>query len=53
MKQQEHTESLRLEFIKEFCNDHNGQVRWLRSVALTEQDLLDKILAFFDVHVKE
>lgn len=36
------------EFIREFCNDHNGQIRWLRSVALSEQDLLDKILEFFE-----
>ena len=36
------------EFILEFCNDHNGKVRWLRSVALDEQDLLDSILNHFD-----
>jgi hypothetical protein len=35
-------------FIKEFCNDHNGEIRWLRGVALDEVDLLSEILKYFN-----
>ena len=44
---------IRTEFIKEFCNDHNEDVRWIRSVALSEEHLLDKILEFFNNQLKE
>lgn len=37
-------------FIREFTNDHDPTKppRWLRSVALDEQHLLDQILEFFE-----
>jgi len=35
-------------FIKEFCNDHNGEIRWLRGVAVNLPHLLEQILEFFD-----
>lgn len=41
--------SIKKQFIKEFCNDHAiGKVRWLRGVALDNQDLLDKILEWLE-----
>jgi len=40
---------IRREFIYEFCNDHNKpEIRWLRSIAYDMEDLLEKILDFFD-----
>jgi hypothetical protein len=43
----EREEKLAKDFIKEFCNDHGGEIRWLRSVALDTDDLLEQILQFF------
>ncbi len=40
--------TLKEEFIKEFCNNHNSKIRWLRGVAFDLPDLLEKILEFFD-----
>lgn len=39
-------------FVREFCNDHNGETRWLRSVALDMDHLLELILIFFKSEVK-
>ena len=39
-------EGTKKEFIKEFCNDHNEKIRWLRGLALDEEDLLEQILEF-------
>ena len=38
--------NIKQEFIKQFCNDHNGYVRWLRGVAFTKKDFLEDILNF-------
>jgi len=40
-------------FIREFCNDHNEKIRWLRSIAVGEEHLLEKILDYFNSQVKE
>jgi hypothetical protein len=40
-------------FVQQFCNDHNGEIRWLRSVAFDMPDLLNQILRFFDDQMKE
>ena len=45
--------TLRQKFIREFCNDHNEKVRWLRSIAFDMPELLDKILEFLDRMEKE
>ena len=47
------TMTLRQKFIHEFCNDHNGKIRWLRSIAFNMPDLLEKILDFLDRMDKE
>lgn len=41
-------QSIRQKFIKEFCNDNNFEIRWLRNVALTMDDLLGRLLVFID-----
>ena len=33
------------DFIRELCNDHNGEIRWLRGVAIDNKHLLDQILS--------
>lgn len=45
---EEERQSIKRAFIKEFCNDHGGETRWLRSVALDMPHLLELILEFFD-----
>ena len=40
-------------FIQEFCNDHNGKIRWLRSIAVSDEHLLEKILDYFNSQTKE
>lgn len=32
------------DFKRELCNDHNGKIRWLRGVAVSNDHLLDQIL---------
>lgn len=49
----EDRENTKREFIKEFCNDHDSQIRWLRGVAFNEQHLLDLILEFLDSRVQQ
>ena len=34
------------EFIDKFCNDHNGEVRFLRSIFWDEKDGAEEILSF-------
>jgi hypothetical protein len=40
-------------FIKEFCNDHNGPVRFLRSVFYDEQDGAEQIIDFFAAELEK
>ncbi len=39
---------IKKQFIRRFCNEHNGEIRWLRRVALNEVHLLEEIIQFFD-----
>jgi len=41
-------ETVKRKFIREFCNDHGGEVRWLRGVSYNMETLLEDILKFFD-----
>ena len=34
------------EFVKKFCNDHNGEVRFLRGIFYDEKDGAEEILEF-------
>lgn len=40
--------TLKANFTRQFCNDHDDKIRWLRGVALDETDLLEQILDWFD-----
>src|SRR3990167_10525502 len=42
------TNPLIKEFIKEFCNDHNGRVRFLRGIFYDEQDGAENIISFLE-----
>jgi len=41
------------EFIREFCNDHNGEVRFLRGVFYDEKDGAEKIIAFISSSITQ
>ncbi len=41
-------ESLRKDFINNFCNDHNRSIRWLRGAFFDEKEKLDTILAYLE-----
>jgi hypothetical protein len=43
--QKSREKEIKKNFINQFCNDHNGKIRWLRGVAFDMDDLLDQILA--------
>lgn len=43
----EQRETLKKEFISEFCNNH-GELRWLRGVAYDMPGLLESIMEFFN-----
>lgn len=45
---EEERKEIREQFVKEFCTDHNGEIRWLRGVAMDTNDLLSMILLFFN-----
>ena len=40
------------EFIYEFCNDHNGDVRFLRSIFYDEKDGSEQIIVFIKKAIK-
>ena len=48
LTQQVEMETVKRKFIREFCNDHGGEVRWLRGVSYNMETLLEDILKFFD-----
>jgi len=37
---------LRKEYIHKFCNDHNGEVRWLRGIFMDDDDAIEEHLTF-------
>ena len=39
-------EEIKNEFISKFCNDHNGEIRFLRSIFYDEKDGAEEILNF-------
>jgi ferritin len=43
---EENEKDSRFQFISEFCNDHNGEIRFLRSVFYDEKDGAESILEF-------
>lgn len=34
------------EFVREYCNDHNGKIRWLRGIFVDEEEKLQTILEY-------
>ena len=41
------------EFIREFCNDHNGKVRFLRGVFYDEKDGAERIMNFLSESIQQ
>ena len=41
-----YTDKILAEFVREFCNDHNGEIRFLRGVFYDEKDGAEQIIAF-------
>ena len=46
-------EEIMKEFIREFCNDHNGPVRFLRGVFYDERDGAEQIISFLSSALNE
>lgn len=40
--------SLKKQFIRNYCNDHGLKIRWLRSIFLNENEKLETILQYLD-----
>ena len=52
-REREVARNIRLDFIREFCNDHNGEIRWLRGISYDVNTLLDDILEYLQQQEKE
>jgi len=48
-----HTQKRLEEFIREFCNDHNGKVRFLRGVFYDEKDGAERIMNFLSESIQQ
>ena len=42
------TDKLKEMFIREFCNDHNGEVRFMRGIFYDEKDGAERIIDFLE-----
>ena len=52
-QREEVVRNIRLDFIREFCNDHNGEIRWLRGISYDVNTLLDDILEYLQQQEKD
>lgn len=46
-------EELTQRFIHKFCNDHNGEIRFLRSIFYDEKDGAEEIMNFIKTEIQE